>query len=225
MFACQPELLDGLLKTTACGVRVVSDYWGCGMAEIALLTIVATLQRLYDISPSWAAVARAGDIDSGCRSVLTLHGVHRPQCLLGDAMERLAHGILDHFERLWQVARARATAAAASAASKRRKVAADIAYLFFKGVVQFIFDRPDVVTAFCFEQGKSCPVEGSAPFRVGELLIAFAGFLCFDWSSIGSQKGHLGCSSCMGTVLIGILDKGTIDHAGTSVICRMHTHI
>ena len=150
-------------------------------------------------------LARAGDVEEICRSLLTHRpsdGVLEPGCVFGNILERCEPEVMRKLSELldkhWRLVKGLVT-------KKARKRAIVLqGRRFFKKAAKFMFRRgrinPETASAHCYVHGRRCRLLPCGTAGEGEaasppLNLFIAGVICHAWSSMGTQRCWLADSA------------------------------
>ena len=208
---------DRLQELWSKGLCLRTDYSGLGGGEEAVKHIDAALAEAS--APGVAGLEghivcqHASDSSKQCRSVLAAHtGPTKPQCLFGDIMERCPEALKAALQKLHHK---HLTVAAGKpdknehGRARPRQVMKEEAEKFFQAAVTLV--KRDVeknhhakqkekkkkeLTAYCYIHKCQCEVLPPPPASLPDCtVVAMAGVNCYDWSTMGAQRGWLGQSS------------------------------
>ena len=196
------DLLSSLIGKVVRGVRLYTDYSGCGQPE-HVMKRVETWSKAHGYQPS-IIIDRCSDILPHCRTILTA-STPAETCVLGDMTKRLPEDLLDEIEDAMSRHRAllqKTLLEAKQSRESQRKRTPPKATLRREHEVAFLKEvlgmlRKNEVDsgscqclAWCYKHGRMCP---SIPNPSGsEILIGAGGISCLDWSVRGLQGGTLG---------------------------------
>ena len=167
-------------------------------ASTTVLPVVATDKQ--GGSRPHVVVQRAGDIEADCRNILLHHwGMTAPKCVHGDigsrCRARIWTAVTEDIKRLQRSSKSRDSISPEKFAEAVLNIFREQNFLGLK--------------AWCFKHKKDCPV-GPSRHNAGEsaearaaaaaedacrIKVNVAGWICTDWSAMGSRRGWYGLST------------------------------
>ena len=243
------QRLFNVFKTR--NVALITDNSGMGCPEVSLSTIGCVVRRdqfpaAHPIDSEESGYGngggnadvgkvicvRAGDVLPECREALKHLGIAAPKCIFGDAMSRVPHKVRQMADEIWAeledkiplVNKDGADHGGQNRKASRQAKAAGMK-AFHKLVRAYIGARQQrlwPLHAECCIHQTMCPVQPVlADDQLSSITICSIGFLCYAWSSMGTQDQ---AASRAGSEIIALWIRERLAHQEHLLIgeCTQH---